>query len=96
MMKILENKAVEVVEIQNQSQKLMISQGYRSCCIIGVTARSDFFLRPTEIVELRIETIVDFSVEPTMELASFLVVMRALIFFERSDEYNLCRYVYKS
>ena len=44
--------------------------------------------RPTEVVELFIETLVDLSAEPIMELVPSLTLIRASIFLKLPDVYD--------
>jgi len=65
-----------LLKIQNQSQKL-ISQGLKVVAEL-VSVQEKVSPQPAGVVELPIKTFVDLPVEPTMELAPSLTLMRAL------------------
>jgi len=53
-----------------------------------VSSQEEIFSRPTKIVKLPIKTLVDFPIEPTMELVPALTAMRFLIFLRSPDVYD--------
>jgi len=88
MMKMIESKAVEVVE--DPEAKIEVDDK-PEVVVELVSLQEEVSPRPTKVVELPIDTLVDLLTEPTMELAPSLAlaVMRALIFLRSPDVYNL-------
>ena len=76
MVKMLESKAIEVVEDSKSEPEVVAAL---------VALQEEIFSRPTKVVELPIETHVNLLAEPTLKLVSSLAVMRASTFLRSSD-----------
>ena len=77
MVKMLENKAVEVVEDPEPEPEVdeNLESGPEVIAEL-VTLQEEISSRPTEVVDLPIDTHVDLLTELTLELVPSLVVMR--------------------
>jgi len=64
MMKKVENKAAKVVEDSELEPDLEVVTEL-------VSLQEEIFSRSTKVVEVLIETLVDLSAQPTLELAAF-------------------------
>ena len=73
------NKVVEVVEEPKPRPEVAADL---------VSLQEEISSRPTEIVDLPIETLVDLPVEPARKLISSLVGMRASVFLRSPDKYD--------
>ena len=78
MMKMLESKAVEIVEDSESEPELAEL----------VLLQEEISSQPTQIVKLPIGTLIDLPAEPTMELISSLEAMRVSFFLKSSDVYE--------
>jgi len=87
IVKMLESKAVEVVEDSEPEPEINDRPGPEVAAEL-VSPQEEVFPRPMKVVRLSIEILVDLPVEPTMELAPSLTVIRASIFLRSPDVYD--------
>ena len=87
MVKMLESKAVEIVE--DSEPELKVDDKPRLEVVVELASkREEISQRPTKVVELHIEKHVYLLAEPTLELIPSLTVMRVLLFLRLSDLYD--------
>ena len=91
MTKILESIAVKVVADSEPPifvESNVLKESGPEVVIELVPLQKDIFSQLTEIEELSIETLVNFSVKPTMKLVSFLILMRDSLSLRSPDVYD--------
>jgi len=83
IMKILESKTIEIIEDPKSEPEVddKLEPGPEVITEL-VSLQEEIFFRPTEIEELPIETLVDLSAQPTLELVLPLAVMRVSFFLK--------------
>ena len=79
MVKMLESKAVDIVEYSEPGPKVTAEL---------VSLQGEIFPRPTKVIELPLETLINLSTKPTLELVPSLAVMRASVFLRSTDVYD--------
>ena len=89
MVKILESKVVEVVEDSKLEPKVDKPKPGSEVVAELVSPQEKIFFRPTEVEELPIETLVDLSAEPTLELVPLLAAMKVSFFLRPPDVYDI-------
>jgi len=87
MVKILESKAVDVVE-DPEPESEVDDKLEPEPEVTELSLQEEIFLRLTEAVEILIETLVDLPVEHIMEPMPSLIVMGTSLSWRSPDEYD--------
>ena len=91
MMKMLESKAIEVVE--DSEPELEVNDKAEPGLGLEVVAKlvslqEEIFSQPTKVIKLPIETLVDLPIELSMNLVPTVLSMRTLFFLRSLDVYD--------
>ena len=89
MVKILESKAIEVVENSKPESEIDDKPESQSEVVAElVSQKEEISPQPMKVVELPIETLVDFPAEPSIDLVPTVAAIRTSFFLRAPDEYD--------
>ena len=87
MVTMLENKAVEVVEDSELGPEVVAEL---------VSLQEELSSRPTKVIELPIESLLDLLAEPCIDLVPIVTAITTLFFLRSPDVYEPCRSLSRS